>query len=120
MSVAADDAAKEKRILPIEALLREQRTNGVRLGNREARDGGSLSRAGSKEGRIGARTQREAKSVEEDRLSRAGFAGKNGEPGTERKIEPVDQDDVAQGKATQHSRGRARSEDGVPNAAEQP
>ena len=60
--------------------------------------------------RVAAGAERQRKGVEQDRFAGAGLARQCGEAGAEIDIEPVDQNDVADGKASQHrmtdNRGR--------------
>ena len=51
---------------------------------------------------VAARAQRQRKGVEQDRLAGAGLAGEHGKPVGEIDVEPVDQDDVADGKSGEH------------------
>ncbi len=48
---------------------------------------------------IAASTQSKAQTIEDDRLARPGFAGEDGQPLGEGKIEVVDQNDVADRKS---------------------
>ncbi len=57
--------------------------------------------------------ERERKAVEQDRLARAGLAGEHGEPFAEAQIEPIDQDDVADGELGQHGSARFRKPAGA-------
>ena len=52
--------------------------------------------------RVAAGAERQREGVEQDRFAGAGFAGQRGKAGAEIDIEPVDQNDVADGKASQH------------------
>ena len=52
--------------------------------------------------RVAAGAERQRKGVEQDRFAGAGLAGKRGKAGAEIDIQPIDQDDVANGKARQH------------------
>ena len=58
---------------------------------------------------VAAPAQRQGKSIEQDRLAGAGLAGEHGKAFGEIDVEPVDQDDVADGKSRKHadqSKGR--------------
>src|SRR3954465_14151892 len=57
---------------------------------------------------VAAGTERQRKGVEQDRLAGAGFAGQHGETSGEIDIEPVDQNDVADGKPGEHDAGRGK------------
>ena len=54
------------------------------------------------QGGVAARAERQRERVEQDRLAGAGFAGEHGKPLGKVDVEPVDQDDVADGKAGEH------------------
>ena len=49
--------------------------------------------------------QRQAQRVEQDRFAGAGLAREHAQAGPERQVEPVDQHQIANGKAEQHGRG---------------
>ncbi len=51
---------------------------------------------------VAARAQSQRKGVKQDRLAGAGLAGQHGKPRGKIDVEPVDQDDVANGKAGEH------------------
>ena len=51
---------------------------------------------------VAARAERQREGIEQDRLAGAGLAGEHGEPAGEIDVEPVDQDDVADGKSGEH------------------
>ncbi len=55
---------------------------------------------------VAAGAERQRKGIEQDRLAGAGLAGQHGEAGGEIDIEPVDQDDVADGEPGEHDAGR--------------
>src|SRR5690606_18179955 len=52
---------------------------------------------------VAAPTQGEREGVEQDGLAGAGFTGEDAEPPIEGKIEPIDQDDVADGELDEHA-----------------
>ena len=52
--------------------------------------------------RVAAGAERQREGVEQDRFAGAGLAGQRGKAGAEIDIQPIDQDDVADGKASQH------------------
>ena len=54
---------------------------------------------------IATRAERQRKSIEQDRFAGAGLAGERGKAGAEIDIQPIDQDDVADGEARQHGDG---------------
>ncbi len=70
----------------------------------ELEDGGDLSLrlAFADERAVAARAKRQREGVEQNRFAGAGLAGENGEAAAERKIELIDQDDVADGEINQH------------------
>ncbi len=51
---------------------------------------------------FGARTQRQAERIQEDRLAGAGLAGQHAEPRFRRQIQPVDQHEIADRQLDQH------------------
>ena len=53
---------------------------------------------------IAARAERERKGIEQDRLAGAGLAGEHRETGGEVDVEPIDQNDVADGQPGEHQR----------------
>ena len=53
--------------------------------------------------RVAARAERQRKGIEQDRFAGAGLAGQRGKAGAEIDIQPIDQNDVADGKAGEHS-----------------
>ena len=57
---------------------------------------------------IGPRTQGQAERIQQNRLARAGLAGKHGEARSEREFQPFDQHHIADSKPAQHG-GRALS-----------
>ena len=69
----------------------------VELGGDAGLGGAAAQQAG-----IGARAQRQAQSIEQDRFAGAGLAGQHAQARREGEIEAVDQDDVADGEAEQH------------------
>ena len=71
---------------------------------RDVEGGGHLALLGAlaHQRRIAAGAERQRKGVEQDRFAGAGLAGQRGKAGAEIDIEPVDQNDVANGEAGQH------------------
>ena len=51
---------------------------------------------------VAAPAQRQGEGIEQDRLAGAGLAGEHGKTFGEIDVEPVDQDDVADGKSRKH------------------
>ena len=73
------------------------------LGDVEGGDHLALFGALAHQRRVAARAERQRKGVEQDRFAGAGLAGERGKAGAEIDVQPIDQDDVADGKASQHS-----------------
>ena len=67
-----------------------------------------LLRPGADERALGAAAQRQTQGVEQDRLAGPGLAGERGEPLSQIELEPLDQHDVADLEAPQHSHSRCR------------
>ena len=63
---------------------------------------------------VAARAQRQREGVEQDRLAGAGLAGEHGKACGEIDVEPVDQDDVADGKPGEHVSGQAQCSSVMP------
>ena len=57
--------------------------------------------------RLAARAEREREGIEQDRFAGAGLAGQCRQAGAEIDVEPVDQDDVADGKPGEHGRRKS-------------
>jgi hypothetical protein len=53
---------------------------------------------------IAALSQYQCERVDQNRLAGTGFAGEDGEAGFELEIEPIDDDEIADGKRAQHER----------------
>src|ERR1700727_1614022 len=51
---------------------------------------------------IAARAERQRESIEQDRFAGAGLAGERGKADTEIDVQAIDQDDVADGKPSEH------------------
>ena len=70
----------------------------------DVEDGGHLPALGAvaDEPGITAPAERQRKTVEQDRLARAGFAGEHRQTVVESEIKPLDQDDVADRKLYEH------------------
>ena len=66
--------------------------------------GGHLTLFGAftHQGRVAARAERQRKRVEQDRFAGAGLAGQRGKAGAEIDVQAIDQNDVADGKASEH------------------
>ncbi len=72
------------------------------LGDVESGDHLTVLGALAHQRRLAARAERQRKGVEQDRFAGAGLAGQRGKAGAEIDIQPIDQDDVADRKASQH------------------
>ena len=70
----------------------------------ELEDRGHLALLGAfaHQRRFAARAEREREGIEQDRFAGAGLAGQRREAGAEIDVEPVDQDDVADGEPGEH------------------
>ena len=101
-AVGADLAAKQKIAFDLEALLGEKGGGGMTRGQVELGGHARLGGTPAQQAGIGARAQRQAQSIEKDRFAGAGLAGQHAQPRREGEIEPVDQDDVADGKSEEH------------------
>ena len=66
-------------------------------------DGGLLG-AGPHQARIGAPAERQTERVQQDRFAGAGLAGQDAQPRPEGERQPVDQDNIADGKTKQHAK----------------
>ena len=85
-----------------DALVFQISPDGVIGRRREDGGGGRLRTAPADQARLGPRARGQAQGVQDDGLARAGLAGKRGQAGPDRKIQRLDQDDVANAKADQH------------------
>src|SRR5215472_2775707 len=103
-------AAQNVLVLAAEAVVGKKRARGMALA--DFKSGRDLALLGglAHQGDIAARAERKGKSIKQYRLAGAGFAGQHREAGTEIDVQPVDQDDVADGKPGEH--GDRTSDDG--------
>ena len=105
-TVRADDAAKYDRVvLGGDAGFGQEPARRMIGAEIEFRSDHRLVGAVPDQPAFGAHAQRQAERVEQDRFTRAGFAGKDAEPRAESEIEPVDQHHIANGEAQQHRAG---------------
>ena len=83
-------------------VLRQQATR--RMLPADVEGGGHLALLGAfaNQSRVAARTERQRKRVEQDRLAGAGLAGQRGKACAEVDIQAIDQNDIANGKAGEH------------------
>ena len=72
------------------------------LGKLEGRGHLALLGALAHQRRLAARAEREREGIEQDRFAGAGLAGQHRKAGAEIDVEPIDQDDVADGKPGEH------------------
>src|SRR5262249_16174449 len=103
-------AAQNELVLTAQAVVGKKRARGMALA--DFKSGRDLTLLGglAHQGDIAARAERKRKSIKQYRLAGAGFAGQHRETGTEIDVQPVDQDDVADGKPGEH--GDRTSDDG--------
>ena len=76
----------------------EQRARRMVAGDLEAGDHLALLDPLAHQGLVAARAERQRKGVEQNRLAGAGLAGEHGKAVGEIDVEPVDQDDIADGQ----------------------
>jgi hypothetical protein len=94
--------AQNELVLAAQSIFRNKRARRMVLRNVERSNHLALLGSLAHQGRIAARAERKGKSVEQDRFAGAGFAGKNGETRAKIDVQPIDQDDVADGKPGKH------------------
>ncbi len=117
-----DGAAQDQPVAlfrSVEAVFVHDRESRVIVADREfGGDGGAVGgfvAVATDQRRIGARAQREAQRVQQDRFTRAGLAGQYAQPGGKCQLQPIDKDDVPDGERDEHP----RSEDPVPGARQE-
>ena len=95
-------AAQDEIVLGRDVIGLEQRAR--RMLGRDLEHGGHLALLGAlaHQRLVAAPAERQGKGIEQDRLAGAGLAGEHGKPFGEIDVEPVDQDDVADGKSRKH------------------
>ena len=71
-------------------------------GKLEGGDHLALLHAVAHQALVAARAQGQREGIEQDRLAGAGFAGQHGQAVGEIDVEPVDQDDIADGETGEH------------------
>ena len=108
-AVGLERAPQDQRLarLALDALLGQQRE--APDGRREARISAATLACASPaahQAGVGARAERQAERVEQDRLARAGLAGEHAKARLELELEPVDQHDVADRRAASASARR--------------
>ena len=101
--VGAQLALEQQRLarLHIDAVLVQQRRDRA---CRRVEGGGDdpTLRPAAHQAAVGARAQRQAQRVQQDRLARPRFSGQHAQPAVEFDRERLDQDDVADGERAQH------------------
>ena len=105
-------APHDQLVLAGEAVLREQAARRMLLAELEDRGHLPLLGAFADQRRLPTRAEREREGIEQDRFAGSGLAGQCRQPGAEINVEPVDQDDVADGKPGEHGGGSRMSEGG--------
>src|SRR5690606_37218125 len=106
--IRAEGAAKNERLAALDLDLAEQIKHGMIRWKAEFRGDDALLRAGADKPRIGARAERERKAVKEDGFPRPCLSGQDAQPIIEGKIEPVDQNDIADGEYLEHIPARLK------------
>ena len=102
--VGAEAAAQDQaRLLQIDAVLGEPLAYRVHLADIEHGDDRSLVRSRAQQAGLGAAAEGQTQGVEQDRLARPGFPGQRAKPTIEGQIEMVDQDQIPDRQAMQHS-----------------
>ncbi len=93
---------------PRQIVVGQHAARRVVLGDVERGDHLALFGALAHQRRVAACAERQRKGIEQDRFAGAGLAGQRGKAGAEIDIQPVDQDDVADRKASEHDDGLDR------------
>jgi hypothetical protein len=103
-AIGPDHPANHERFarIGVEPAIGEDGEGRMVAGRIETRGDGRLRGALPHEPGIGARTERQAQRIQQNRFARPGFAGQRAQPGAEFQIERLDQDDVANGQRGQH------------------
>ncbi len=97
-AILGQHAAQHDLVLGIQSLLGQQRCRGMPRGRREAGGHAGLFGTRTHQSGVRPRPQREAETVQQDRLAGAGLAGEHGQARAERNIQPLDQHNVADGE----------------------
>ncbi len=95
-------AAHDQLVLTAEIILRKQAARRMVFAEIERGNHLALLGALAHHRGVAARAERQRESIEQDRFAGAGLAGQRGEAGPEIDVQAIDQDDVADGKASQH------------------
>jgi hypothetical protein len=107
------DAAQDQLIVSTDADLRHDGARRMPPGRIEGRRHLSLARTLAHQRNIAARAERKGKGVEQDRLAGAGLACEHGKPIGEIDVEPIDQDNVANGQPGEHAGSGRTKKDGL-------
>jgi len=95
-------AAQDQLVLGRDVVRRQNRVRRMVAGNVEGGGDLPLLHALAHQSGVAAGAKRQREGVEQDRLARAGLAGEHRQAGGEIDIEPLDQDDIADGQAGEH------------------
>ena len=95
-------APHDQFVFTAEIVFRQQPARRMILRQVESGDHLALLGALAHHGGVAARAERQRESIEQDRFAGAGLAGQRGEAGPEIDVQAIDQDDVADGKASEH------------------
>jgi len=96
-------AAQDEFVFAAQAVVGEKRARRMIVADFKSRDHLTLLGAVANQGHVTARAECESKSVEQYRFAGAGFAGQYRKAAAEIDVQPIDQDDVADGKPGEHS-----------------
>jgi len=102
-AVRGQHAAQQQQVFRFNALLGEQGAGGMIGGDVKGGGDAGLLGVGPEQTRVGTVAKREAQRIKQDRLAGAGFPGQHTESAIEGKVELLDNDDVADRQADQHS-----------------
>ena len=105
---SADQRAAQDQLVGRHVVLRQQLEGRMVARHLELGADRTLLRPGAHERALGTAAQSQAQGVEQDRLAGPGLAGERGEPLSQIELEPLDQHDVADLEAPQHSHSRCR------------
>ena len=99
------DAAQDQFVVGGDVVRLEQRARRMVAGDLEAGDHLALLDPLAHQRLVAARAERQRKGVEQNRLAGAGLAGEHGKAVGEIDVEPVDEDDIADGQSGEHGAG---------------
>ena len=103
-AVGLERAADQQRLagIALDPLLGEQAKRGMIVGEPDFGGDRRHGCARANQAAIGAKAQRQAERVEQDRLARAGLSGEHAEPGLEVELEALDEHDIPDFEVAQH------------------